>query len=846
MARSSVLVIVSYTVNLLDSFLSDLRYATRQLRQSPGFTLVAILSLALGIGANTAMFQLIDVVRLRTLPIQKPEELAYVDFAPNSWRSGWHSTRNARFTSAQWDQVRTQQQAFSGLAAWSATRFNLAAGGEARYAEGLYVNGDFFNALGVIPLIGRTFTSKDDTEACPGPMAVISYPFWQREFGGDPNILNRTMTLEGRPFSIVGVTPQPFFGVEVGRRFDVATTLCADRVMAEDKKGRAPIRHAWWLGIMGRLKPGWSIGQAKAHLETLSPGIMRATLPEEYRPDAVKKYLVNKLEVTPGETGISGLRRQYERPLWLLMAITGLVLLIACANLANLLLARASIREREVAVRLALGASRGKLIGQLLTESLLLAMIGAAAGVALAQLLSKGLVLFLTTENAPLFLGMGMDLRILGFTALLAVTTCVLFGLAPALRTTHIAPVTVLRAGGRSVTAGKERFGLRRALVVTQVALSLVLLVGALLFVRSLQKLMAVDTGFQAEGILQVDLNLSRQKYEKERYQAIHRELMDRLTTKPGVASIAQVNFTPVSGSGWDGTVRTVAGGEGKPSNFNLASEGYFRTMGIPILSGRDFNNHDTMSSPKVAAINQVFAEKVFGNTNPIGRTFLMESGAGKPDRLYEVVALVKNTKYYELREDSTPIAFFPPTQDENVGSGVTFVIRTNGSVGSVINNVKAATAEVNPAIGIEFRILSQQLQNSLLRESLMAMLSSGFGLLAGLLATLGLYGVISYMVAKRRNEIGVRIALGADRGRVIRLVLREAGLLLGIGLIVGALLALWAGRAASTLLYGLQPYDPITLGVAIVLLAGIALLASYGPAHRAASMEPMAALREE
>lgn len=833
-------------MGFFDSFSSDLKYAVRQLRQAPGFAVIAILSLAFGIGANTAMFQLIDAVRLRTLPIEKPEELVYVDFPDGSKRSGWFSTRSARFTSAQWEQIRMHQQAFPTIMAWSATRFNLSAGGEARYAEGLYVSGDFFRTLGVSPLMGRTFTVTDDTNACPNPGAVLSYSFWQRELGGDPSALNRTVMLEGRQFPIVGITPQSFFGVEVGRRYEVAIPLCADRLLAEDKKGRAPLRHAWWISIMGRLKPGWTVMQAKSHLEAIAPAIMQATLPEQYRPDDAKKYLANKLTATPGATGVSGLRRQYERPLWLLMAITALVLLIACANLANLLLARASIREREVAVRLALGASRGRLIRQLLAESFLLAIIGAVAGVTLAQILTRGLVLFLSTKDTPLFLGMGTDLRILGFTAALAVATCVLFGLAPALRATHLKPVTALRSGGRSVTAGRERFGLRRALVVTQVALSLVLLIGALLFVRSLQKLMAVDPGFQSNGVLAVNLNLARPQYAKERYPALHRELAERLAARPGIASVGQVGFTPLSGSGWNDVVRKEIGSEGHESFFNRAGVGYFRTMDTPVIAGRDFNDRDTLSAPQVAIVNEAFARKIFGDANPVGRTFRKDESAGKPDWVIEIVGLVKNTKYYELREDPRPIAFFPTTQDQNAGPEVTFVIRTAGPVRDVMNNVKAAVAEVSPAIGIEFRILSQQLQESLLRESLMAMLSSGFGFLAGFLAILGLYGVISYMVAKRRNEIGVRMALGADRGSVVRLVLHEAGILLGAGLIVGVLLSLWAGRTASTLLYGLQPYDPVTLGAAIVLLAAIALVATYGPARRAASLDPMTALREE
>lgn len=832
----------------LDTILQDLRYAARQLRQSPGFATVAVLSLALGIGANTAIFQLVDVVRLRSLPVKHPQELVYVDFPPNSARSGWFSTRSARFTYALWEPLRDQQQAFSGIFAWSATQFNLSPGGEERYAEGLFVSGSFFPTLGVQAIAGRTFAAEDDKPGCGSPGAVISYAFWQRELGGDAAAIGRNLSLNGKSFPIIGITPPSFFGVEVGQRYDVALPICADSLFkGNDGRSRAEIRHAWWLSVMGRLKPGWNATSATSHLQSLAPGIMQASLPEVYRPDQAKRYLANKLIATDGSTGVSGLRRQYETPLWLLLATTGLVLLIACANLANLLLARATVREREMAVRLAIGASRPRLIGQLLMESLLLSFVGALLGAALAQVLSRGLVAFLTTANNPLFVGVGLDLRVLGFTAALAIATCLLFGLLPAWRATRLAPASVLRGGGRGVTSTRERFGFRRALVVTQVALSLVLLTGALLFVRSLQNLLSVDPGFRAEGIVAVSLDLQRPAYPRERLPQLHRDMLERVRSLPGVTSAAQVAMMPISGSGWndrarpDGTSR-----EGKNANFNRIGPGYFQTMGTPLIAGRDFDDRDSFTAPKVALVNEEFVKQIFDGKSPLGRSFRVDGQAGKPDPVYQVVGIVRNTKYYQLREDFIPIAFVPMAQDDNPGPRSQLVIRSAAPMSGLFAGVKSVVSSINPQIGIRFRILSLQIEESLMRDRLMAMLSGAFGLLAGFLATLGLYGVIAYMVERRRNEIGVRMALGADRSNVIRLILREAAVLLAVGLIAGTGLALWSGKAAGALLFGLKPNDPITLGGAAALLACVAIAASYWPARRASRLDPMVALREE
>lgn len=850
---------------MFQSVLQDVRYGARQLFKEPVFTLVAAASLALGIGANTAIFQLVNAIRLRSLPVRNPQELVSVNFAKGSSLGGWWSSRSARMTWPQYDQIRQQQQGFTGLIAWSANRFNLAQGGEPRFVEGLYVNGDFFPQLGVSAALGRTLAAADDSVAACQMGAVLSYAFWQREYGGNPDVLNRTVTLDAHPIPIIGVTPASFFGVEVGNRYDVAIPLCADRLLSNDNQGRIPVMHAFWLSLMARLKPGWTPERASAQLVAASPLIMKATLPPIYKSAQIKRYLNNKLEVAAGNTGVSGLRRQYEQTLWILMATTGFVLLIACANLANLLLARASKRQREIAIRLAMGASRARLISQLLVESLLLAGIGTALGIALAQFLSRGLVSFISTPENPIFVGMGLDWNILGFTAALAVATCILFGLAPALRATDLSPVSAMRTGGRSMTAGKERSGLRRALMVVQIASSVILLIGASLFVRSLHNLMTTDAGFNPEGVMTVGIDFGRltatdrpagskespevAAARREKNLALNRQVLERISTRIGVLSAAEVGFTPVSGSGWNndiGVDGAVAAASGKEAFFNRVGPGYFRTMGTGLVAGREFTNADDMSAAKVAIVNLEFARKYFAGGNPVGHTFRLEAEAGKPEPLIQIVGLVRNTRYYELSENFKPIGFFPVAQNEQPGPGSNFVVRVAGSPGQVMHSVKASVAEISPAIGIEFRSFSKQLEDSLLRERLMATLSGAFGVLAAVLATVGLYGVIAYLVTRRRNEIGIRIALGANRGRVILLVLREAVLLLTAGLAAGILVSVWMGRAAASLLYGLKPWDPWSILTASVALAGIALAASYIPARRAAGLDPMTALRDE
>ncbi|SPF40039.1 conserved membrane hypothetical protein [Candidatus Sulfopaludibacter sp. SbA4] len=826
----------------------DLRYGGRLLRISPGFFAVATISLALGIGANTAIFELLNAVRLRMLPLAHPEQLAELEIAENEHCcSGNFSDRRPNFTYAQWEQIRDRQQAFSGIFAFGDTQFNLTEGGEVRFAEGLWVSGQFFRTLAVRPELGRLIDEGDDHPGCGSPAAVISHAFWQREFAGDPEAVGKKLSLDGHPVVVAGVTPAGFFGVEVGRNFDVAVPLCAEPWINGEQSHMAK-RHHWWLAVIGRLKPGWSVARAGAQANAMSPAVFETTVPPNYRPDAAKYYTEYKLTAKPAGSGVSSLRKQYQQPLVLLLGIAGLVLLIACANLANLTLARASAREREMAIRLAVGADRGRLIRQLLAESLLLTMIGTAFGAGLARWLSDGLVSFLTTAGNPLFLELEPDWRVLAFTGGVAVLTCMLFGLTPALRAARTAPSAAMRSAGRGLTSNSERFGLRRLLVISQVALSLVLLVGALLFVGSLRKLTILDAGFRQDGLLIAGMNISRLNFPAARREVFYRELLAAVRGTPGVEQAASADIVQISGDGWNDAIEIL--GEKKQDRmvpwFDAVSAGYFRTMGTPLVAGRDFDDRDTPSSPEVAIVNREFSDKFLAGADPIGRQFRILSGPGEPEHVYQIVGVVKNSKYQNLRENFKPLVYVAAAQRKEPAMGTNLIVRSSLPIGSLMSRLKKTIHDQNAGTPFQFQVFKTQVEESLLRERLMATLSGFFGFLAAILATVGLYGVISYVVAKRRNEIGIRIALGADRRTVIRLVLGEAGLLVAAGLVIGTALAIAAARTAASLLYGLQPGDPFIIGAADALLAVVALMASLLPALRASRLDPMAALREE
>ena len=830
----------------MTSFWRDLRHALRFLRLSPGFTFVAVLTLSLGVGANTAIFQLIDSIRLRTVPVKSPQELGTIRIADRHWGSGQFSSQYSQLTFAVWEQIRKRQEGFSEIAVWSDQQFNLATGGEVRKAKGIRVSGDFFHVLGVEPILGRLLGPEDDQPGCSMSGANISYAFWQRNFAGDPSVVGKRLTLDGNSFQVIGVTPPGFNGISIGDTFDVAVPICVEPII-HPRNNRLTMRHAWWLASIGRLKPGWTIARANAQILAVTHAILQETIPPVYDAEGTKKYLEYKLGAFSASTGFSELRHDSETSLWLLLGISGLVLLIACANLANLMLARASARERQITIRRALGATRWRMVRDLLSESLLLAVAGAVCGLFLAFAISRTLVAFISTQQNQIFLDLGMDWRVLAFTTALAVLTTISFGLAPALRTTRAEPATLLQSGSRGATVGREHFTLRRILIVSQVGLSVVLLMGALLFVRSLRKLTTLNVGFQQTGILVTYVDFTHLQLPEERYTESKRDLVKRVEAIPGIESAAHAMMVPFGGMTWNDDV--INEGFDQDAGVvweNFLGPGYFQTIGTPILAGRDFDDRDTATSVKVAIVNQAFVRKILKGADPLGKRFRIHEHPGKPRPLYEIVGVTGDNKFQDMHEEFLPFMYFPATQEEKPSPDDQILIRSSLPLSSLITSMKDTIADVNPGIDLEFRVLKTRIHDSLLQDKLMATLSGFFGFLAALLAAIGLYGVMSYMVIQRTKEIGIRMAIGAERVDVLRMILREATVLTVTGLVIGTALALGSAQAAKSLLFGLKPRDPFTLVMAVVTLSAVAALASFLPAYRASKLDPLTALRYE
>jgi predicted permease len=819
----------------LESLATDLKYAVRMLRDSPGFSSVAILSLALGIGANTAIFSLIDAVMLKYLPVSHPEQLVQVMLRDD----------NPVFTNPIWEQLRDRQDVFSSAFAYGDTRFDLSTGGESRYVLGNWVSGDFFSTLGVKSARGRLITTDDDKRGGPA-IAVLSYGFWQKEYGGKADAIGNTISLDNHPFEIIGVTAPGFFGVNVGQAAEVFVPIASEAVI-HGKTSMLDHRSAWWLQVVARPKPDATMQQARARLNVLAPDIFSATVPQQRRAGDQQRYLSTYFSVTPAANGQSFLRRQYGPALITLLIICGVVLLIACINVANLLLARAAAREREIAVRVGLGAGRGRLVRQLLTESVLLALIGAALGVLFAQWGSRLLVGLLSTGRNQVFLDLAIDRRVLGFAVAVGVATGLLFGLAPAWRLSRVSPVSAMKT--RGIAESHSRLNLGKILVTAQVGLSLVLLAAAGLMLGTFRNLSVLDPGFERDHVLLVSLDARNGHYPEERRVAVYREIVDHLRAIPGVRQASSSLVTPVSRIMWNPEIVVdgfVPSSRDDATVFlNRVSDGYFEALRTPFLAGRDFNSGDRVGAQQVAIINQTMAAKFFPGTNPIGGHFRIQEGE-TPGPAMEIVAVVKDAKYQSLREQTLPTAYVPLGQEEKPGLSMNFELLATGQPSALVPAVTSAIAEINPEVTLNFKTLEAQVSESLSLERLLATLSSFFGGLALLLAVIGLYGVMSFSVARRRSEIGIRMALGAQRVKLLRIVLGEVGLMVLIGLAAGLGAAFWAARLISSFLYGVKPTDLATLALAAGLLATVAGIAGYLPARRASRLDPMAALREE
>lgn len=830
---------------LLAGLGNDLRYAIRMLRLNPGFAAVAILSLALGIGANTAIFELLDAVILRTLPVQSPQRLADIREI-HGGRIGNTVARQKNFSFALWQQIRQQQKGFSGIAAWSTEGFDLGQGGEAHYIQGMWVSGSFFRTLGIQPVLGRLLAESDDYRGCGIRAVVISHAFWQRAFAGGAAAVGSKLSLDGHPFEVIGVTPASFYGLEIGRNFDVAVPLCSESAI-HTEGSYTESSTTWWLDVIARLNDGWNFERANAQLSSIASGIFATTLPPEYDAAARKDYLRFGLKAEPAATGVSELRAQYADPLRVLLAISALILLLACTNLANLMLARAGARQREIALRLALGASRHRLIRQLLTENIFLALVGATVGLGLAQVIGMVLVAFIGNSENPVFLPLYPDMRVLLFTLGIALLTCLFFGLAPAIRAGRIDPGMVMKMNSRGITGGRQRFLLRRGLIVSQVALSFVLLVAALMFVQTFRNLVTLNPGFQRDGVLVADFDFSALHIADQNRADYKRELLRNVRNVPGVISAAELAIIPLNGDGWNDFIDIPDRGiSRKLVYFNAVSSGYFQTLRIPLLAGRDFTDSDTTTSSPVAIVNERFARTCLGTTDPIGKTFRVRQDGGKPDRIYQIVGLAGDTRYRDIHDEPTPIIFVSPYQRADVGTDSTLVVRSSETPASLILSLIDVAAKNSPEIVLNCSILRTSILERLTRERLMATLSGVYGALATVLAMVGIYGIISYMVIRRSSEMGLRIALGAQRTKVVGIVLREATGLVSGGLVAGVGVVVACSRTVRTLLYGINPVDPMTLIVAAGGLLTVALAASLLPAIRAASVDPMQALREE
>ena len=833
--------------------LQDLYFGLRQLRKSVGFTSVAVVTLALGIGANTAIFSLLDAVLLRKLPVQEPQQL--VLFGKGTWRGSMDELPNRSwqlFSYPFFREFRQKNQAFSDVAAISSILFST----HGRVADGTSLekidvelaSGSYFNALGVKPILGRTLNDADDVTLGGHPVAVVSYSWWQRRFRKNPAIVGRTVTFGSTVYTVIGVAPPEFFGMIVGQSPDLWIPLAMQKEISpgwnglEDKMFQS-------LNIVGRMRPGISTDQASANTNLLFKQILHTYVGPQPSQKQLDDINHAQIALTPAATGLSHLRHEFSSPLKILMAVVGLVLLVACANVANLLLARATARQREIAVRMSMGAARWRVIRQLLVEGAVLATGGAVLGAWVVWWAMHFLLRLVSTGPETVQLRVSLDAQVLAFTTAVAMLTVLLFGAAPALYAMRVDLIPSLKEG-RGTTSAQSTSLLARGLIIGQVALSLVLLVGAGLFLRSLTNLTNIDTGFDKQNVLMCSIDSIGAGYKEDaRLESMVQRLEERVNALPGIRG-SSFAFTVFNQGGWTTRVRV----PGRPSNehdpdvdHNIVGPKYFDAMALPIVLGRGFLPQDSLGSKRVAVINETMARTYFTGESPLGRTFTI--GEGNPQgtewQNLEVVGVVKDAKYMDLDERQMPAVFYPHSQ--HVGYRYYFITRYTGNKDAVSRAISQIASEIDPNLPVgEFTTLAQIVDDSVLNHRLIAQLCTVFGLLAVLLASIGIYGLMSYGVTRRTNEFGVRLALGADRRHVVWLVLRETAMLVVAGLLIGLVTVPAIARFVVSLLFGLKPYDPLSIGAAVFTLAVVALLAGYLPARRAAKVDPMVALRYE
>ncbi len=836
---------------MIETLFQDVRYGFRMLAKNPGFTAVAVLTLALGIGANTSVFSAINTVMLKTLPVKNPEQLvilkwvaASVESLPYKGYSGWTGCpytegrpNGCSFSYPMFEQLRGLPKVSSGFFGFvGPMRLTLAANGQAGLAWGELVTGQFFLALGVQPILGRTLTSQDDTPGAP-PVAVISYGYWERRFGKDPSVIGKGITVNARPFSIVGVAPPEFFGLQMGWPRDFWMPLARQRELHLGYDTFTDPQ-TWWIETAARLEPGVTREEAQAAANvTFHQGLTAAA----------KKNLRDLpwIELAPANRGLYALRRTYSRPLLILMALVGVVLLIACANVANLLLARSTARQREVAVRLAIGAGRARLIRQFLTESVLLALMGGVAGLLLACWGVSLMRSFITLGgDESLALDVRPDLTAFAFTAAVSVLTGLLFGLAPAFRGTRLDVTPALKGEmlAGSGRKGRLRWGLGKTLVGSQVALSLLLLVGAGLFVRTLRNLEMETLGFNQRHLLLFSLEPGSSGYDKPRTQSLYQELQRRTGGFPGVLSVSYSDRALISESYFTEDL-TLAGQTVEDVRVLCVGPGFFETMQIPVLLGRGVGPEDRENTPRVAVVNEALARRISDHSNPVGLRFRTTQDKNAPET--EIVGVVASAKYDKVREEPPPTIYLPYSQTER--EGVTFEVRASGAPQTLIPDLRRLMSDLAKDVPLsDVKTQEEQIAQTLVLERMFARLSTFFGLLALLLASVGLYGLMAYAVGRRTGEIGLRIALGAEHGDVLWMVLRESLAMVAAGSAFGLAAAWGLTRFISSMLYNLKALDPLTLTAAALVQFGIAALAGYIPARRATKVDPMVALRYE